>query len=139
MKKVIIFLVVLAIFAVVGCCFADVMGMRHNNEEVVVNIPDGATSAGIAKILGDNGVIRFPILYRVMQKFDNTLVQKGEHSFNKSMSYAQVNEELAKIVDYDKGVTVVVPEGFEIRQIAAAVESAGLVSKDCPLYLPVSL
>jgi len=95
-----------------------------------VIIPQGASTADIANTLHQQGIIRNPLMFRIltrMQKLDNKL-QAGEYEVAPHMSMSEV---LRKITS---GETVsyvfTIPEGFTVEQIANLLAEKGLGDRE---------
>ena len=113
----------------------DVFGMGvGRGKEVMVTIPKGATSHQISEILKEEGVIKYPFLFRLTVKLasDELVFQQGGHLVGKSQSYSNIARELTQIPDVgvDEKIQVLIPEGYEAWQIAETLEKAGLVDKE---------
>lgn len=93
-------------------------------------IPRGATLAHVSEILNENEVIESPKLFKVLLRFTrgNTKVRAGEFRFKTHMSALNALSVLYNDEQIVHPVTV--PEGWTVRQIAEAVETAQLGKKD---------
>lgn len=125
--------VIAAAFAV--SVIADIFGLGiGGKQEVLVSIPKGAGVNAISEILRDDGIIRYPLFFRINEKMHggNTLFQLGGHMLGRRMSYSEILERLSMPpeVNPNEAVKVVVPEGFENRQIAERLEELGLADSD---------
>lgn len=102
-------------------------------EDVVVVIPEGATTKQIAQILKDNGLIQFPIAFvnRVKESEYRGSLQPGEFTLNTGMSTWEMIEILG-YVEPTRTVkaTLTIPEGFSVEQIAARVDAEGLFTEE---------
>lgn len=106
------------------------------SKEVMITIPANASTEDIAQILKEDGIISYPLLFKLKIKLDGKpyMFQMGGHIVNESMSY---NEIIAKLegkpdvfIDKIKAVRVLIPEGYEIRQIAALLQEKGLADSE---------
>lgn len=93
-----------------------------------VNIPMGSNIFKISEILKEQGIINNSLFFAVYSFSTGSRYQAGPHVFEK-YGYNAIKQELEKITYNDKVVKVVIPEGYELREIAKAVESAGLVTE----------
>ena len=93
----------------------------------MVLLRPGWSSRRIAQTLQDSGVVRNARIFLLYHYFSGRTLKAGEYKFETSASAIQVHNRLAKGEVYVH--TVVVPEGFNMYDIAAAVESAGLGSR----------
>lgn len=97
-------------------------------DNVTVEIPEGAGSSVAAQILYENGVIRYPSLFRAASKFGgyDGRYQPGSISLHNGMSYSDVLDLL--VLSERNAVKTVIPEGYTIKQIAETLENSGICS-----------
>ncbi|MBN8236722.1 endolytic transglycosylase MltG [Halobacillus kuroshimensis] len=92
-----------------------------NDKQVDVEIPLGSSTSNIASILEENDIIKNDMIFRFYTKFKNESgFQAGDYQFTSSMTLDEVIESLksGKLVK-DPALTVTVPEGQNVEQIAA--------------------
>ena len=101
-------------------------------EPVLVTIPAGSSSTGIAKILADHGLIRNATVFRLYAKYrgSDQKSQAGDYLFHFGMTMDEILEQLRKGNVYRPTVTVTIPEGFNVEQIAERLQAQGLVEYD---------
>ncbi len=119
--------VAVAVWLVMVLC--DMFGWGFGGgEKVLIEIPDGCSVKEIAEILKDEDVIDFEFAFRLYEKMDgNHLFQRGGHFLKKGMGYGEIIDKLTSVPDVETGVVrVVIPEGFEVRQIAERLQEHGL-------------
>ena len=92
--------------------------------ETFVEIPSGMGTVGIAGALKAGGVIRSATAFEAYRKYAGGTLKAGEYRFEGPLKLGDVYRKIARGEVYAK--TVVVPEGYNIFDIAAAVEGAGL-------------
>ncbi|MBE7023582.1 MAG: endolytic transglycosylase MltG [Ruminococcaceae bacterium] len=123
--------VITLFFSVVVDMFGLVPGQ---GKEVLVAVQHGDTVSEIAKTLKEDGVIHHPLLFRLYVRITggDYLFQRGGHKVGKSISYGKIARQLTEAPDvrYDETVKVLIPEGYEARQIAEALEEKGLADKE---------
>lgn len=110
----------------------DIIGVGSGSE-AIVNIPKGASVSDIADILEDEGVIRHKLVFRAVEKVGGVHVfQRGGHRLTRNASYGKIIETLTNTPEFsaDEIVKLLVPEGYEARQIAAEVEKLGLADSE---------
>ena len=99
-------------------------------ETRTVVIERGSSFRMVAEKLEKAGVVRsadsFSLAARLLGAY--TKVKAGEYEFTTNMPPMEVIDYLVK--GRVKKYMVTVPEGFSVREIAAALEAAGLVQKD---------
>jgi UPF0755 protein len=123
--KVLAWIVVLALLAggALAWLYEAPFGPAH---ETFVELPLGTGTSGIAAALKAKGVIRSAAAFEIYRKYAGGTLKAGEYRFEGPLKLGDVYRKIARGEVYTK--TVVVPEGFNIFDIAAAVESAGLGS-----------
>ena len=102
-----------------------------SGETVTVTIPEGASTADIAKILKENKLIKNTFSFRLSSKldgFDGTY-QQGTYEIDTALNATQIMELLQTGVVFDD-IKVTVPEGYTTKQIAAKVEETGICTAE---------
>lgn len=102
-------------------------------EDVVVVIPEGATTKQIAQILKENGLIQYPSAFvkRVKESEYRGVLQPGEFTLNTGMNTWEMIEILGYVAPTRTVMaTLTIPEGFSVEQIAARVEEQGLFTEE---------
>ncbi|WP_312071250.1 endolytic transglycosylase MltG [Anaerotignum propionicum] len=100
-------------------------------ETVTVTIPEGASTADIAKILKENKLIKSTLSFRVSSRldgFDGTYRQ-GTYEIDKGLNTTQIMELLQTGVVLDE-MKITIPEGFTTKQIAAKAEEKGICTAE---------
>ncbi len=128
---------VVAVVAVIwlGSIAFDAFGWGFGGkEQIVVKIPEGCTVARMADILKEEDIIGHPLVFRLYEKMDGKehTFQQGGHILTKNMSYGAIIEKLTHMPEYGPNeiVSVLIPEGYEARQIAETLAEKGLVDKE---------
>ncbi len=124
MKRLFLLLVLLAL----GFAGYVLVTPKEPHQEVFVDIAPGTGSAGIARQLEDAGVIRNRYVFIAMRYWKRGTLQAGEYRFADAATMGQVYDRLRRGDIYFRVLTV--PEGFNIFNIAAAVDATGLATKD---------
>ena len=101
--------------------------------ETFVVIAPGMGTVGIAKALEKAGVVRSAVAFEVAKELGHgasgsksQTLKAGEYRFDHAATVGEVYDRLRRGDVYT--VTLVVPEGFNIFDVAGAVEAAGLGS-----------
>ncbi len=102
--------------------------------ERFVEIAPGTSSAGIGRELQSAGIIRSHYAFEALRvwhelrKTGPQTLKAGEYRFDHAAPLTEVYDRIARGDVYTK--TVVIPEGYNLFDVAAAVEAAGLGSKE---------
>lgn len=130
-KIIIIILVILLAAGMIGggILLSDSMGVAIS-ENTHTEIKSGAGSASIAQQLKAEGIIKYPLLFRLQSKiggYDGNY-QPGSATVSVGMSY----DDILKLLSTPGRETtkVVIPEGYEIRQIIDKLLEAGLIDEE---------
>ena len=94
------------------------------SSETFVDIPQGAGSAAIASKLEQGGVIRSRYAFLALRRIQGGTLHAGEYRFDHPVVLSEVYKRLLKGDVYTR--TLVIPEGFNLFDIAGAVQAAGL-------------
>ncbi|MBT9140109.1 MAG: Endolytic murein transglycosylase [Dehalococcoidia bacterium] len=101
-------------------------------DAVPVSIPAGSSSLRVASILAEKGLVRHALVFRYYAKhrgLDRQL-QAGNYMFAYGMTMDQLLQELVAGNVYRPTVTVTIPEGFLLEQIAQRLAQEGLVDHE---------
>ena len=98
-------------------------------EQVSLFIPMGSTTREIARSLKEKGIIRSTLQFRFLSNvngYDGDY-KYGTHIVRKGLDYDQL---MAILTSYPEGIRVLIPEGFNIYQVAEKLATAGLVDRN---------
>ncbi len=111
--------------------YREINGLGGNEKNYVIDVPAGAGAAKVASLLANRGIIKYPALFKVYAG-DKYMFQQGRHSVNSSMTYSQLLSIFGSYAEGGVGdqVQIVIPEGYEMNQIADVLAQNGLVDKD---------
>lgn len=103
---------------------------NNQNIPVTIEIPKGASFSMITQDLEQAGVIKHKKLFYLLAKLKDapTNIRAGEYELNTSMPPIDILDTLVK--GKNKGYRVPIPEGFNMRQIAARLASCNLVNEE---------
>ena len=93
-------------------------------QETFVDIPSGTSSSGIAQKLASAGVIRSQYLFLAERKLSGGTLHAGVYRFDHPVTLTAVYRTILRGEVYTKAVTI--PEGYNLFDIASAVQTAGL-------------
>ncbi|MBE9547663.1 MAG: endolytic transglycosylase MltG [Proteobacteria bacterium] len=102
----------------------------NRNVSVTIEIPKGANYSNVTALLDKAGLIKHERLFHLLARLKNapTHIRAGEYDLSSSMSPADIIDKLIK--GEIKGYRVPIPEGFNIRQIAARLAAIKLVNEE---------
>jgi len=104
-----------------------------SEEEIVFTIPPGTSSAGIARILEENGIIRDALIFSYYLKFKDigTGFQAGTYAMSPGISIQDIIQRLnAGDTVKEETIRVTVPEGYTAEQIMGLLVSAGFSEEE---------
>jgi len=112
----------LAFYVVVG--INDMFGLVKDQMEIVVSVPDNADLDTVVKLLDENGVVDYPFFFKLYAQLTNDRdFKRGEFTLNRKSDYDMIIRKLTRPATADKSVvTVTIPEGYNIEQIAETLE-----------------
>lgn len=103
-----------------------------STEEILFEVPPGASTTGIAKALKEAELIQNANAFKAKVKamdMDGKM-QAGAYMLSPSMDVASIIEKLVSGDVYVDKVTFTIPEGYEVRQIADVLAEKGLIDKE---------
>ncbi len=97
---------------------------------VRIVVAEGATLRQTTGLLSEEGVVRFPLLFASLARLlgKDREVRAGEYRFHTSMSPQEVLDMLCRGTVALHKVTI--PEGWTVKQIAAALEQEGFATRE---------
>lgn len=96
--------------------------------ETFVDIPSGTSSREMGRLLEERGIIRSRFAFDLARVLQRGTLKAGEYRFDHPASVFEVYSRLRRGDVYYRLVTV--PEGYNLFDIAAAVEAAQLAQHD---------
>lgn len=111
---------------------AEAVVDKNSDTTVAVEIPKGASTRDIAKILKDNGIIKNELSFRLSSRLNDAdgTYNYGTFYFTKDMSTDQIIKTLLTVTQAEESGRLTIPEGYTVKQIAALVDQLGIVSSD---------
>ncbi len=130
------FIVIMAISVLLSLTIlislVDFLGLTFNENPVLeIDIKSGFSTAQIANELKEKGAIKFPLLFRVYSKMIGAdgSYQYGVYEVRDSQGYGSLIRTLMQPGETGEVVTVTIPEGYSVKQIAALLEENGVCSQ----------
>lgn len=122
---------VICLIIIIACIrFAsDVFGGAGSDVEVA--IPDGASGSQVISVLDDAGIIKHPTIFKMLSTITgkSSLYRSGVFMVNTGDSYLSLIKTLTSAPNSaSNSVSITIPEGFNVSQIANALEKAGITS-----------
>ncbi len=92
-------------------------------------VPSGATARDIAQILHEAGLIKSPVLFRLIAKYHGLdgRLKAGDYQLEAGLTMSEIVRRLEE--GQVKTIAFTVPEGLTVVQVAELLEQKGLVSK----------
>jgi len=120
----ILFLLVLVAVAAAGYVIYTPFGPHA---ETFVDIAPGTGTQAIAEQLQRSGIIRHRLGFDLLRERRGGTLKAGEYRFDHPVPMTEVYDRIARGDVYTRALTI--PEGYNIFDIAQAVEAAGLGSR----------
>lgn len=104
----------------------------QNAEDVIIDIPKGATPTKIANILEKNNIIKYvdEFIEYTIQTGDDKKLKYGSFALNVRMPYDEIISILKTNGIAKDSVKIVIPEGYELRQILDVLVEKGLGNRE---------
>lgn len=105
----------------------DSMAINRTEKVVDVEVVAGSTTSDIANMLMEKELIDYPFCFRIYSKISGAdgKWQVGAFSLSPDMGYATLVETLQTMTPRDT-VTVTIPEGYTVEEIAKVLEENGV-------------
>jgi UPF0755 protein len=96
--------------------------------ETIIEVVPGMGTRGIARLLAEHGIIRSQYVFDLWHGLRGGTLKAGEYQFVQAATLPAVYNRIVRGDVYTRAVTI--PEGFNLFDIAQAVEAAQLGSKE---------
>lgn len=129
--RTLIILLLIIIIALASMFISTIKKPLKLSDSEVVNVQDGDSFYSIINRLSNEKKIKSPFIIKIYTKLTglNLEVIPGNHTLDKSMSINEIVETL-KDTSNTNAITVTIPEGFNVEDIAARLEEKGICTKD---------
>ena len=121
-------IVLLLLLIAAGAAAYIVYAPYGPSAETFVDVPAGTGAAAIAALMQKNGIIRSRYSFDFLRLVSGGTLKAGEYRFNHAVPAPDVYARLVQGDVYTQALTI--PEGFNIFDIAAAVDTAGFSKRD---------
>lgn len=120
----------LSFFYLLGVTF-DIFGFRVQDRDIKLQIESETSKKQIATVLKNEKIINceFPFLVALKLSKNAKNIKEGEHLLKSQMTYGKIFKELTQDPPIEC-VKVLIPEGFEVWQIAKRLSNNGLVNEE---------
>ncbi len=110
----------------------DVFALVKSGEERAFVLTEDTSVADTAKKLGEEGIISFPLIFRVYfnLKSDKEFFPAGEYILSPAMSYDEIRYELFGIGKARGEVRLTIPEGYTTDEIIDLFTSSGIGTRE---------
>lgn len=111
--------------------------VSDSDHQVLINVPKGATSSAIGKILEEAELIHNATAFRYWLRYYELdgKIQAGDYILSPSMNMEAIVDKLVKGQVHRETIKFTIPEGLYIPDLASRLERLGLVDKDLFLEL----
>ena len=127
MRRFLVVLLVLGLLAV-SYAYLELTKQVSPPAETIVEVVPGMGTRAIAALLAEHGIIRSRYAFDLWHVVRGGTLKAGEYQFAQSATLPAVYNRIVRGDVYTRTVTI--PEGFNLFDIAQAVEDAQLGSKD---------
>lgn len=137
MKKMVLFtFLLLTLIFVSGC--ATILERYYTpvdpeqTEEVLFNVPSGATTSSIANALFEEELIQNVNAFKAKVKMMEVdgMMKAGDYKLSQSMDVETIINKIVNGDTFVETITFTIPEGYEVRQIADKLEAEGLIDRE---------
>lgn len=117
------------IISTVGLLWAnDVLALVKADQPATLKLTEDTASGAVASQLKEEGVIRYPFLFKLMTSFKHIdQFDAGTYELNSSMDYGQLMDALQTAQTTRGVVTVTIPEGYNLKEICALLVEKNVV------------
>ena len=122
--------VILAIIIFAGIVVADSSSVKIKDGSAQIVITEGEGVSKATADMQDLGIIKHPMFFKLYARLGGYAgnIQPGSLTIENGMSYKDILKLM--ITPNRSAITVVIPEGYEVKQIAERLCEAGLVDSD---------
>ena len=132
---ILVFSILLSSLAI--SCVNDILAINRSGEIVAVNIPEGANTNQIIKVLNENGLVKQPLFCDIFISLVSKLKSSKTPKYLNGVYYVKSNMGLEAMLNEFKSVQVsaktiklVFPEGWSIYQIIDKIDQNNVCKSD---------
>ena len=129
--RALIILLLIVVIGIVSIFISTIRKPLKISQSEVVNIEEGDSFYSIINRLSNEKKIKSPFIIKIYAKLTglDLEVVPGSHTLDETMSLNDVAK-ILKDTNNANTITVTIPEGFNVEDIAARVEENGICTKD---------
>lgn len=118
--------IILAIIIIAGIVVIDSSSVKVDGGSARIVVNEGEGASEVTEQMRDMGIVTHPLFFKLYARLGGYAgnIQPGSMTIENGMSYKDILTLL--ITPNRSAVTVVIPEGFEVKQIAETLCEAGL-------------
>lgn len=132
MKKVIVFLIILALLCGAGFFgYQYICGSVSVDQETVVAIPDASTPTAIGSLLKENGMIKSELGFKLKLRMEGCASELKAGTYHFKAGKYSISDVIAELVKGPaiSGVKVTIPEGYNQAQIIDLLVDADILTE----------
>ena len=105
---------------------------KNNKKDIVVEIPQGATTSTISDILYKNKLIKNKTIFKISVKLSDQAqhFKAGKYLFNQTYSNKEIIEDISSGKIYNDGIKITIPEGSTSREIVSILVGKNLGNEE---------
>ena len=129
--RTLIILLLIIVIALASVFISTIKKPLKISQSEVVNVEEGDSFYSIINSLSNEKKIKSPFIIKIYAKLTglNLEVVPGSHTLEKGMSVKDIAKTL-KDTNNANAITLTIPEGFNVEDIATRVEEKGICTKD---------
>lgn len=129
--RALIILLLIVVIGIVSIFISTIRKPLKISQSEVVNVEEGDSFYSIINRLSNEKKIKSPFIIKIYAKLTglDLEVVPGSHTLDETMSLNDVAK-ILKDTNNANAITVTIPEGFNVEDIAARVEENGICTKD---------
>lgn len=129
--RTLIILLLIIVIALASVFISTIKKPLKISQSEVVNVEEGDSFYSIINSLSNEKKIKSPFIIKIYAKLTglDLEVVPGSHTLEKGMSVKDIAKTL-KDINNANAITITIPEGFNIEDIATRVEEKGICTKD---------
>ena len=129
--RTLIILLLIIVIALASVFISTIKKPLKISQSEVVNVEEGDSFYSIINSLSNDKKIKSPFIIKIYAKLTglDLEVVPGSHTLEKGMSVKDIAKTL-KDINNANAITITIPEGFNIEDIATRVEEKGICTKD---------